>query len=67
MITYGLFSLNHLWELLTESWQILTFDQAIIERTEQVMIFPAFLILAYMGWKLWSLDIAVPRATSAAE
>lgn len=67
MITYGLFSLNHLWELVTESWQILVLEEAIIERTEQLMIFPAFLAVAYVGWKLWSEGRSAQETAVAAE
>ena len=67
MITYGLFSVDHFWELLTESWEIFEFSEEIIERTEQIIVLPAFVVLAYVGWKLWTHDAAVPKATSAAE
>ena len=67
MTTYGLFSLDHFWELLTEAWEIFVLSEEVIERAEQIIVLPAFLVLAYASWKMWSRDAAVPQATSAAE
>lgn len=52
MITYGLFALDHFWELLTESWEIFVLPETTIERIEQIIVLPAFLAVIYAGWKL---------------
>ena len=44
LIALGLFSLQHLWELLMESWKVFILTDALIEGTEKVIILPAFIL-----------------------
>ena len=67
MATYGLFSLDHFWELLTESWEIFIISEALIERVEQIIVLPAFIVLAYVGWKLAVRDTGVSQITDVVE
>ncbi len=67
MITYGLFALDHFWELLTESWEIFVIEETVIEQVEQMIVLPAFLAVAYAGWKLWSLRSEARQASATVE
>lgn len=45
MISMSLWSLNHLWELITESWALIELESSTIESVEQVIILPAIIAL----------------------
>ena len=64
MITYGLFALDHFWELLTESWEIFEFPETLIEQVEQMIVLPAFLAVLYAGLKLWALGAKAHQASA---
>ncbi len=42
-----LMGVQHLWELLTESWQLLNISESSIEQVEQFIVIPAFFFLIY--------------------
>ena len=60
LISFGLFALNHVWELFVESWKIIHVSGATGERVEQFFVLPAFLLITYAYIRLWSL--VRPRA-----
>ena len=57
-------SLNHFWELLTESWAIFEFDEEVIETGEQLFWVVGFLIMV-IGY--YSLLSSVNRSRSKVE
>ena len=52
VVTLSLFSLDHLWELLAETWELFIAPETLIERTEQLIVFPAIMAATYAGWRL---------------
>ena len=58
--TYALFSLDHFWELLTDSWEIFDLSETTIEQIEQTIVLPAFLAAIYGGWKLRTARVPSP-------
>ena len=55
LIAFGLFGLNHAWELMFESWHIVDVSDATGERIEQFFVLPAFMLMTYAYIRLWSL------------
>jgi|GEM_PF-1149521 len=55
LISLSLLGLNHLWELIAESWQLIVLPSSTIETVEQFFIVPAFLLIAYAYIRLWTL------------
>jgi len=51
LIFLALTSLNHFWELITESWMIILLPETIIETVEQILWLPASIFLAYGLWR----------------
>lgn len=47
LIFLSLMSLNHFWELVTESWGLLNLNQNIVETVEQVFWLPGYMVTAY--------------------
>lgn len=48
-----LLSLNHFWELLTESWGIIRLPENVIESVEQFFWLPAFMSISYGLWRTY--------------
>lgn len=51
-IAVSLFSIQHLWELLTESWKIIDLSSLYIERVEMAFLFTAAIALLVAAWRL---------------
>lgn len=51
-IAVSLFSIQHLWELLTESWKIIELSSLYIERVEMLFLFAASIALVVAAWRL---------------
>lgn len=51
IINVFLLSVSHFWELLTESWKVISLPGEIIERTEQFIMFPGFILIVYAFWR----------------
>ncbi len=47
LLFLALMSLNHFWELLTESWKVILVPEATIETVEQFFWLPAFICMTY--------------------
>lgn len=54
LISFGLFALNHVWELMFESWHIVNVSGSTGERIEQFFVLPAFMLITYAYIRLWS-------------
>ena len=47
LIVFIIFVVYHVWELLTESLEIIVIEEEIIEQIEQILVVPIFLILIF--------------------
>lgn len=55
VINIVLLSVSHFWELLTESWRIISLTDEAIEKTEQLIMFPGYIVIVYAFWRSTSL------------
>lgn len=69
LIAFLLWSLDHFWELLTESWKVIEIPSTVIEQVEQIIVFPAVAFMVYAFARLWyitrNVSIFIPKDVSA--
>lgn len=52
LCAFGMFALNHVWELLNESWQITHVADPYGELVEQIFVVPGFLLILFAYYRL---------------
>ncbi|MDB4978444.1 MAG: hypothetical protein JWM56_630 [Candidatus Peribacteria bacterium] len=55
LIAIGFMSLQHLWELLVESWKVIPIPSSMIEQVELIFVVPSYVLFAFAFLRLYRL------------
>jgi hypothetical protein len=57
LVSIGLMSVQHFWELLVESWKVIPIPSAIIEQVELIFVVPSYVLFAYAFVRLYRVAV----------
>ncbi|MBI2022040.1 hypothetical protein HYS93_04160 [Candidatus Daviesbacteria bacterium] len=65
LVFLSLMGLQHFWELVTESWKLISIPESTIEQVEQLIIIPAYLLLIFAMLKTAKIIQGQTKAANA--